>query len=306
MADQYDIAVIGCGIAGLTAVQHALLAGCSVAHVIGMAPMGGLVCNVGELQGYPVGAEPISGLDLAIGLLSSNSAGGAVEIPADATSISQEGDGFAIIHSDGVLQARQVIAATGASLRMLDVPGAREFEGRGVSQCAWCDGALYKEKHAVVVGAGDAALEEALHLATFASKVTILARGEQLSARRAYIDRVRSHDTIKVRTRCDVTEVVGSDRVSAVRILDHAKSAPEAVACDGVFVFIGLQPNSALIADFATLDANGAAQTNAERQTRTPGLLAIGAVRSGYGGRLVHAVSDAATAAITAARRPPG
>lgn len=303
MPNQFDIAVIGCGVAGLTAVQHALLAGCSVAHIIGMEPMGGLVCNVGKLQGYPSGAEPISGLDLAIGILSSNSAAGVEEIPADATSIATEGDGFRVTHSDGTVHAKQVIAATGARLRMLDVPGVRDLVGRGVSQCAWCDGALYRGKHAVVIGGGDAALEEALHLAEFASKVTVIARGNGLSARRAYIDRVRSHGAIDMRLQCEVTEIVGSDGVSSINIRDRLNGIQEEIACDGVFIFIGLEPDAALFAELVELDAGGCIVTGADMQSGTAGLFAVGAVRSGYGGRLVHAVGEAATAAVAAAKR---
>jgi len=303
MPSQFDIAVIGCGVAGLTTVQHALLAGRSVAHVIGMEPMGGLVCNVGELHGYPCGVEPISGIDLAIGVLSSNITSGVTEVPADAMRVTLEDDEFRIFHSDGELRAKQIIAATGARLRMLDVPGAKELEGRGVSQCAWCDGTLYKGKHAVVVGGGDAALEEALHLAEFAANVTLVARGISLSARQSYIDRVQSHETIDIRMQCDVLEIVGTDSVSSIKVYDRNKDAHEEISCNGVFVFVGLQPNSAMFAEYAELDANGAIVTNDAMQTKTPGLFAVGAVRSGCGGRLVHAVGEAATAAIAAAQR---
>jgi thioredoxin reductase (NADPH) len=306
MPSQFDIAVIGCGVAGLTAVQHALLAGRSVAHVIGIEPMGGLVCNVGELHGYPSGAEPISGLDLAIGILSSNITGGATEIPADATAVAREGDEFRISHSDGELHAKQIIAATGARLRMLDVQGARELEGRGVSQCGWCDGPLYKDKHAVVVGGGDAALEEALHLAQFAANVTLVVRGDNLSARQSYIDRIRNHDSIDIRMKCDVREIVGTDGVSSIKVCDRHKDSTEEIACSGVFVFVGLQPNSAMFSEHVQLDTNGGIVTNDAMQTNTPGLFAVGAIRSGYGGRLVHAVGEAATAAIAAAQRCQG
>ena len=306
MTNPFDIAVIGGGIAGLTAVQHALLAGRSVAHLIGMEPIGGLVCNIGELQGYPSGAEPVSGLDLAIGILSSNAAWGVAEVPADAISVARDGDGFRIAHSDGELRAETVIAATGARLRMLDVPGARALEGRGVSQCAWCDGPLYKDKSAVVVGGGDAALEEALHLAQFAAHVTLVTRGDSLTARQFYINRVQEHESIEVRLQCDVVEIVGTDQVSAIRIFDRSNGATEDLACSGVFVFIGLEPNSAMFAEHASLESNGGLVTNNAMETRTPGLYAVGAVRWGYGGRLVHAVGDAATAAMAAAKHCQG
>lgn len=303
MSNQFDVAVIGCGVAGLTAVQHALLAGRSVAHIVGMEPMGGLVCNVGALHGYPAGAEPISGLDLALGILASNIGDGVAEIPADATRVARDGDEFRISHSDGELRVKQVIAATGARLRMLDVPGAKEFEGRGVSQCAWCDGAFYKDKRVVVVGGGDAALEEALHLAEFASKITLIVRGGSFSSRQNYADRVRNHQSIDLRMQCDVLEILGTDGVSSIRMRDRTSDTIEEIDCSGVFVFVGLEPNAAIFSEHAQLDANGAIVTDAAMQTTTPGLFAVGAVRSGYGGRLVHAVGEAATAAMAAAAR---
>ncbi len=299
---QFDIAVIGGGIAGLTAVQHALLAGCSVVHLIGVEPIGGLVCNVGELSGFAGGGEPVSGIDLAAALLSANAAGGVSEIVADAMSVVVDADRFCITYGAGEIFAHRVIVATGARLRMLDVPGAHELVGRGVSQCAWCDGSLYEGKHAVVVGGGDAALEEALHLANFASRVTVVAR-TRLTGRQAYIDRVTASQAIDVREMCEVREILGDQNVSAVRLRDHGADATEDFGCDGVFVFIGLDANSGVFADLATLDGSGRIETDQDLQTRTPGLFAVGAVRAGYGGRLAQAVGEAATAAIAAARQ---
>jgi thioredoxin reductase (NADPH) len=303
MTDQFDIAVIGAGVAGLTAVQHALSAGRSVAHVMGVEPMGGLVCNVGELHGYPPGSEQVSGLDLAIGIFSENATCGVIEFLADAAFIAHEGDAFRISYRNGELRARQVIAATGARLRMLDVAGARAFEGRGVSQCAWCDGPLYKNKSAVVVGGGDAALEEALHLAQFATRITLIIRGDGFSARQSYIDRITAHRSIDVRLQRDVLEIIGTEQVSAIRMSDRNSGTMEELACSGVFVFIGLQTNSEIFDKHALLDTHGRIVTDDVMQTQTPGLFAIGAVRSGYGGQLVHAVGEAATAAMAAVER---
>lgn len=302
MSNQYDIAVVGGGIAGLAAVQHALTSGCSVAHVMGMQAIGGLVCNVGELQGYPAGADPISGIDLAIGIMASNAAGGVDEIPADAISVGRHDDGFRIVHSNDELTCRQIIVATGARLRMLDVAGARELEGRGVSQCAWCDGVLYKDKSVVVIGGGDAALEEAMHLAEFASHVMIVVRGQRLTARQSYIDRVMENASVDIRFNCEVSRIDGDEAVAGVHLLDREKGSSEVMACSGVFVFVGLEPNSDLFSDLVALDGDGAIITDAALQTKTQGLYAIGAVRSGYGGRLVQAVGEAASAAVAVSR----
>ena len=304
MANQVEIAVVGGGIAGLTAVQHALQGGCTVAHIMGVEPMGGLVCNVGELQGYPVAEEPVSGIGLAAGISTSNAARGATEIFADAISLVREGTHFRIDMGDeGDIGAAQVIAATGARLRMLDVPGARELTGRGVSQCAWCDGALYKGQDVVVVGGGDAALEEALHLAELGAKVTMVTRGNSFRARRGYIGRIGELETVRVYWNHDVAEISGSGGVEAIRIADRDSGTHRELPCRGVFVFVGLEPNAALLEDHADLAPQGSVITDAAMQTATPGLFAVGAVRSGYRGRLVHAVGEAATAAMAAVSR---
>ena len=303
MTFRFDIAIIGGGIAGLTAVQHARLSGLSVAHIAGTEAIGGLVCNIGKLQGYPAGAEAISGIDLAVGLMSANSTDNVEEVLSDAVALTGEMGSFRLSLDGGELIAEQVIAATGASLRMLDIPGARRLMGRGVSQCTWCDGPLFKDKRAVVVGGGDAAFEEALHLAEFAEQVTLLVRHEYPKARQSYIDRTSQHESIDVRLHCDVVEILGSEEVSAVRFADRTMGVVEELACNGLFVFVGLEPNSQLFAELATLHSSGAVVTNLEMETRTPGLFAIGAVRHGYGGRLVNAVGEAAIAAMAAALR---
>ena len=306
MADECDIAVIGGGIAGLTAAHHALDGGCTVTHILGTEAMGGLVCNVGELRGYPTGDQPASGIGLAIGLSTANVSRGVNELMANATSLSHEGSRFRITTSEGETVARQVIAATGARLRTLDAPGAKQFVGRGVSQCAWCDGPLYSGKDVVVVGGGDAALEEAHHLAQFAAKVTVVTRGSGFRARPSYVRRIAELENVEVRQMSETAEIIGTDGVEAVRVIDSQSGAGETIPCAGVFVFIGLEPNSSLIGNLARLDPGGQVETDSAMRTATPGLYAVGALRSDYGGRLVHAVGEAATAAMAAARACSG
>lgn len=300
MTGQFDIAVIGGGIAGLTAVHHALAGGASVAHIVGAEPIGGLVCNVGELHGFPAGSQPVSGIDLAIGLSGANAGAGASEIYGDASGLTKDGATFHIQTDDGEIRANQVIAAMGARLRMLDVPGAKELGGRGVSQCAWCDGALYKGKDVVVVGGGDAALEEALHLTQFASRVTVVTHGDRFRARQSYVAKIADIETVEFRWMSEVTEIVGTDGVEAIRLTDKETGDSEEIPCSGVFVFIGLDPNTALLNGLAKLDSHGRVITSDTMETDTSGLFAIGALRSGYRGRLAHALGDAATAAMLA------
>lgn len=297
----FDIAVIGGGIAGLTAAHHAALAGVSVAHFIEDGLMGGLVLNVGALDGWPAPAA-VGGAELAAGLMGQNGDLGVTLLPSRVDAI--EGGTIKTLRGpDGTWRARQVIVATGASLKTLDVPGAQRLAGRGVSQCAWCDGALYRGAEVVVAGGGDAALSEALHLAEFASAVTIITRSESFKARQSYVTRVAEDERFRLRWASEVTEVMGSEGVEAVRVRDREAGTDDVIACTGLFVFTGLAPNAGLLGTQAARDPEGRVITDARFETAIPGLFAIGAVRSGYGGRLTHAVAEATTAAEEAARR---
>ena len=297
--DTYDIAVIGAGITGLTAAHHAALNGHSVVNISDTELWGGLVANVGALEGYP-SAQPSSGLDLALALYTANTERG-VEFAAEGvTSIERRGAGFVIQGTEQAWTARAVIAASGARLKMLDVPGAHELVGKGVSQCAWCDGGLYKGADVVVVGGGDAALEEALHLAEMCNTVTIVTRGERLKARAAYVQRAADIDGIRFRWASEIEAVHGSAGVEGVRLTDLASGKTEEITTRAVFVFIGLRPETGYLGGLVERGSDGTILTDAAMATAPPGLFAAGAVRSGYGGRLTHAVGEATAAALAA------
>ena len=297
--DTYDIAVIGAGITGLTAAHHAALNGHSVVNISDSELWGGLVANVGALEGYP-SAQPSSGLDLALALYTANTERG-VEFSAEGvTGIERRGTGFVVNGTEQAWNARAVIAASGARLKMLDVPGAHELTGKGVSQCAWCDGGLYKGADVVVVGGGDAALEEALHLAELCGSVTIVTRGERLKARASYVQRAADIDGIRFRWANEIEAVLGNSGVESVRVRDLASGKTEDLACRAVFVFIGLKPETAYIGSLIERSSDGAILTDGAMATATPGLFAAGAVRHGYGGRLTQAAGEA-TAAVLAA-----
>lgn len=302
MGDTCDIAVIGGGFTGLVAAHHAALSGAKVLHVIGSGLPGGLAANVGALDGFPAADEPVSALDIALRLTEQNDGLG-VEVVADDVIRITVQDDLRVLEIAGEQRiARSVILATGARLKMLDVPGAERLFDRGVSQCAWCNGSLHKNQDVVVVGGGDAALQEALHLAEYAASITILTRGDQLRARRTYIDRVMANETISVRPRSEIVEVLGGEGVTGVRVRSSDGGELE-LPCSGVFVYIGLEPNSELIGDLAQRDARGFVLTDANLQTATPGIFAAGAVRSRYSGRLTSAVGEATNAALAAWQR---
>jgi thioredoxin reductase (NADPH) len=294
----FDIAVIGGGIAGLMAAHHAALAGVSVGHFIADGMPGGLVMNVGALDGWPA-AGPVGGAELAAGLLGRNEELGVSLVPSRIDRI----EGKTLSGPDGTWRAKQVIVATGASLRTLDAPGAERLAGRGVSQCAWCDGGLYRGADVVVAGGGDAALSEAIHLAEFARSITIVTRGEMFRARRSYVSRVADDERFKLRWASEIVEVLGDKGVESVRVRDNEAGSEEVVACSGLFVFVGLEANAALLPADVARDARGFVVTDASFETAAPGVFAVGAVRSGHGGRLTHAVAEATSAAERAAAR---
>ena len=299
----YDIAVIGGGIAGLTAAQHAALDDWRVACFQEDEPPGGLVANVGALDGFP-GAGRLSGMELAAALAESNSRLGVEPIRSRVETVRAEADLKLLTTADGATYgARQVIVATGARLKQLGVPGERDLAFRGVSQCAWCDAGLFRGEEVVVVGGGDSALSEALHLAAYASAVTIVTRGEGFRARQRYVARAADDEKFQFRWSTEVVEILGRDGVEAVRLRDRTDGGIEELPCRGVFVFVGLAPNAEFLGPLVARDASGFVVTDSALETATPGLFAVGAVRSLYPGRLTSAVGEATAAALAASRR---
>ena len=236
--------MIGGGITGLTAAHHAALAGVSVGHFIADGMPGGLVMNVGALDGWPA-AGAVGGAELAAGLLGRNEELGVSLVPSR---INDRGNG-----GQDAERARWHVAGKagdrgdGRFAAYARRARCRPLAGRGVSQCAWCDGGLYRDAEVVVAGGGDAALSEAIHLAEFARSVTIVTRGEMFRARRSYVSRVADDERFKLRWASEIVEVLGDKGVEGVRVRDNEAGNEEVVACSGLFVFVGLAPNAGLL-----------------------------------------------------------
>ena len=296
----YDVAVVGGGMAGLMAAHHAALVGANVVHLRNAAELGGLVANVGGIDGFPV-ARTIAGVELANSVAEANAALGIEAIDGEVAAVDASGPEKSLLAADSTWRAKQVVVATGARLKTLDVPGAVEFRGRGISQCAWCDGGLFRGQDVVVVGGGDSALQEALHLARFVSSVTVVTRDEQFRARAAYVAAAADNDIFQFRWRTVPIEILGDSAVKGIRLRDETGTV-EDLACSGVFVFIGLAPTDPL-RDLVDRDAEGFIRADAGLETRTPGIFVVGAVRSGFLGQLTSAVGEATVAGSAAARR---
>lgn len=287
MPQRFDVVVIGCGIAGLSAARECLRAGISVATLEALLP-GGLVLNVNHLDGEIQG----SGMDLATDLMTEVGNLGGQNLSGAVEALHADGAELVVSGEAGEHRAGSVIVASGAKIRRLGVPGEAEREGQGVSQCAECDGPLFHGKDVVVVGGGDSALQEALAVAQFARRVHLLHRGTAFRARKHFVDAVAAERKIAVRFGTEVEEITGKQGVEAVRL----KGGGE-IACAGFFAYPGLEPVCGFVPDAAKRDASGALVTDAGLRTTMPGVYAAGAVRAGYGGLLTHAIADGVAAA---------
>jgi len=302
MDNSYDVLVIGGGLAGLTAARLAAQRGFSVASLDEGGHMGGLVMNVGRVDGYPA-AGCASGVELAAAELEALVEHGVEIVPESAIGIMLDGDTKAVTTDSGVYTARTLILASGARLRTLGIPGEAALLGRGVSQCADCDASFFAGQNVVVVGGGDSALQEALHLADYVEGITLITRGEALRAKKDYVAQVEANARFVVRLSTTVQEILGSDTVEGVRLSSAAGDATEVLPCAGVFIFVGLQPNSEFLPDAIARDTTGHVVTDAGFQTDIPGIYAVGAVRTGYSGLLENAVEEA-TAAVAKITHP--
>lgn len=294
-----DIAVIGGGLAGLSAAVRAAAGGASVACFESNPMVGGLVANIGRLDDYP-GAGAIAGTTLAYELATRARSLGVVMVEAEVTRLEGSGGGIALTSAAGLCRCKAVIIASGARLRQLGVPGERELAGRGVSQCDWCDGGLYRGKRVAVVGGGDAACQAALHLAQGSESVTLIVRGAELSARREYVLRAADNPAIDFRWETTVERIVGVNGVEALVLANAVEGSTATEPYAAVFVFVGLEPNLQFVPASLQRDVNGHAVTDVQYRSSVPGVFVVGAARSGNGGSLLSAMGEAATAASLA------
>lgn len=304
MADEFEIVVIGGGIAGLTAGAAAAKSGHKTMILIG-AVLGGHLVMIEKIDGVPGYDDGVAGYELCPTVQMQAAEAGAgfamEEAEALVRSGNQSGDGWIVKTAAKEYSARAVILATGTRLRKLGVPGEDAYFGKGVSQCASCDAPLMRGKQVVVVGGGDSACQEALTLAPHVSGITIVTDGDRLTAQPPYADPVMADPKIKIRLTATVAEILGDTGVTAVRVR-HANGTMEDIAAHGVFVFVGLEGTGALVADHVAVDETGRIAADLSGRTALPGLLAAGTIRQETTNRAAASAEDGEIAAGSAGR----
>lgn len=300
----FDLAIIGGGVAGLTAAWSAARHGLSAVLFEGAGIFGGQISTLGHLEDYP-SADDMSGVDLATALVDAARAAGAIIAEQEVLSLKRAGKLFEVRLSSGPIRAHNIVVATGARLRKLSVPGVQDFEGRGVSQCATCDGPFFRGQDVVVAGGGDAALQEALTLASFCKSVSVVVRSS-LKARQSLIDAAASCANLHFIWDSEIEAVLGDNGVGAVRLRHVKTGIVSELPCFGLFPFIGTEPNTEFLDGLVAFNQTRHIRTDAQLQSSEPGIYAIGAVRDGHSGALVSAAGDAASVVheIARQRRP--
>ncbi len=293
-----DVIIIGGGPAGLSAAIYTSRGGRSTL-LIEKGAIGGQVINTSLVENYP-GFEAVSGFDLTRAMYQQAKKFGAEEIYAEVTGINIEKIPGVIRTSVGDYTAGAIIIASGLERQKLGVTGEAEFTGRGVSYCATCDGAFFKNKEVVVNGGGDAAITEAMELTRFASKVTVIHRRNELRATKILQEKAFANPKIEFLWDATIESITGDAVVEKVNVIDVKTGKKSALDASGVFISIGFKSNTRYLQNVVKMDENGLVITNEKMETDIPAIFAAGDVRSGSIRQLIAAAGDGAVAAISA------
>lgn len=295
----YDVIIIGGGPAGLSAGIYAARARLRTL-LIEKGMFGGLIANADLVENYPGFPDGISGFDIGERMYQQASRFGLETLSAEVTSVDLLNDPKNIKTTGDDLSARAVIIASGAERRRLGVPGEDIFVNRGVSYCATCDGALFKDRVVAVVGGGDAAVEEAIFLTRFASKVLIIHRRDKLRASKTAQERALSHKGIEPIWDTVVDEIKGDGKVSELALRNVKTGKASQLAVDGVFIYVGQIPNTGYLKGQVPLDKEGYVITDDRMEAQIKGVYAAGDIRKNSSRQVITAAGDGATAAISA------
>ncbi len=298
---QYDVIIIGGGPAGLTAGLYAARARLSTVLIERAIP-GGQIVNAELVENYPGFPEGISGYELGQLMHAQATKFGLETLAAEVTSVELK-DKVKVVRTDeGELTARALIIASGSDLNKLGVPGEVELTGKGVSYCATCDGALFRDQVVAVVGGGNAAIEEALFLTRFASKVVVIHRRQELRAAKILQERAFANSRIEFLWDSVVEAIKGDGAVTSLEAKNVRTGEISSLALAGVFIYVGFHSNTDFLKEFITLDSAGNIPVNSEMETELPGVFAAGDLRSNSPRQVATAVGDGATAALSAER----
>lgn len=290
----YDVVVIGSGPGGMTSVLYASRSNLSTLLIERGVP-GGQLINTAEVENY-AGFKSIKGPELANNMYEGATQFGAEYTFGDVREIVDGKEYKQIVTSNKIFKARSIILATGAEHKKLGVPGENELNGRGVSYCAVCDGAFFRDRPLVVVGGGDSAVEEGTYLTQFASEVTIVHRRDELRAQKILQDRAFSNDKMNFIWDSVIEEIEGENNVKALQLRNTKTGEVTEMSADGVFVYIGLLPNSNAFLDLGITDHEGWIVTDENMQTSVPGIFAVGDVRQTVLRQVATAVGDGSIA----------
>lgn len=297
----YDIIIIGGGIAGLTAGMYAKRGGMETLLFEKMF-VGGQAATTYTIENYPGFVDPISGPDFAMKLESHARKFGLEILYDEVKDIVVDGKIKKVITEDKEYETKTIILAMGASPKMLGLEKEEQFRGRGVSYCATCDGAFYKDKVTAVVGGGDTATEDAMFLAQYASKVYLIHRRDQLRASKILQDRVLAHPKIEVLWDTVVESINGEEQVEGITVKNLKTNEVSQLDLDGFFIAIGIQPNSELIKGKLNMTDDGFVIADETMSTNVPGVFAVGDLRYKPVWQLVTAASDGAVGTLSAQR----
>ena len=301
MEEPYDIVIIGGGAAGFTSGMFAARDR-QRALLIEKFSAGGQVLNCEHIENFPGFPDGIAGYSFGPQLQQQAMNMGLEMKLAEVQAIQLDGDLKVLQTDDGAVQAKAIIVATGSSFTKLNIPGEEEFLGNGVSHCASCDGAFFMDQPVVVVGGGDAALDEGLHLTQYASRVTIVHRRDELRACQLLQERAYSTDKISFRWNTVLRAIEGEGTVQYAQLEDVNTGERSRLETSGVFLFAGLTPNTQLLNGLVPLNDQGQVVTDLWMRTPTPGILAAGDIRHASARQLISSAGDGATAALAAIR----
>ncbi|MFV8826535.1 thioredoxin-disulfide reductase [Alkalihalobacterium sp. APHAB7] len=295
----YDVIIAGAGPAGMTAAVYTSRANLSTVMVERGVP-GGQMANTEDVENYP-GFDHILGPDLSNKMFEHAKKFGAEYAYGDIKEII-DGEDYKIVKAGSKeFKARAVIVATGAEYKKIGVPGEKELSGRGVSYCAVCDGAFFKGKELVVVGGGDSAVEEAVYLTRFATKVTVVHRRDELRAQKILQQRAFDNEKVEFIWNHTVKEINDAEgKVGSVTLVSTETGEEREFKTDGVFIYIGMLPLNASVLNLGITNEDGYVVTNDEMETKVPGIFAAGDIREKTLRQIVTATGDGSIAAQSA------